>query len=140
MTHWMSTAAKRAGLPGADRLSLGPSTSVQEAWTTACQVLELPPNDLAQAIASAFSMEAIDLGKAEPTAARLLAGKRGEEVLHLPGPGRESVPRRRDTQSGRPQRGSGGRLLIGSSGPVRRGATDGDHRRHRVDVHAGHRD
>ena len=84
MTHWMSTAAKRAGLPGADRLSFEPGTSVKDAWTKACQVCEMPPGELAQAIASAFSMEAIDLGSAEPTAARLLPGSVARKFCIFP--------------------------------------------------------
>ena len=84
MTHWMSTAAKRAGLPGADRLSFEPGTSVKDAWAKACQVCEMPPGELAQAIASAFSMEAIDLGTAEPTAARLLPGSVARKFCIFP--------------------------------------------------------
>ncbi len=84
MTHWMSAAAKRAGLEGADRLSFGPGTSVQDAWSTACQEFGMDPMELARAIASAFSMEAIDLTNAEPTAARLLPGSVARKFCIFP--------------------------------------------------------
>jgi type II secretory ATPase GspE/PulE/Tfp pilus assembly ATPase PilB-like protein/ActR/RegA family two-component response regulator len=84
IAHWMATAVKRAGLQNADRLVLAPDASVHDVWSTACRVCELEPMELARAIASAFSMEAVDLRGAEPTAAKLLPGSIARKFCVFP--------------------------------------------------------
>lgn len=84
IAHWMATAVKRVGLEGADRLVLAPQASVHEAWSKACRACELEPMELASAIASAFSMDTVDIAVAEPTAARLLSGSIARKFCVFP--------------------------------------------------------
>ncbi|MBM4185113.1 MAG: type II/IV secretion system protein [Gemmatimonadetes bacterium] len=84
IAHWMATAVKRAGLPNADRLVFAPDTSVHDVWTAACKECDVQPQELAAAIAKAFSMETVDLTGAEPTAAKLLPGSIARKFCVFP--------------------------------------------------------
>ncbi|MEQ1856526.1 MAG: ATPase, T2SS/T4P/T4SS family [Longimicrobiales bacterium] len=84
IAHWMATAVKRAGLPNADRLVFAPDATLHDVWTVACRECSIQPNDLARAIATAFSMETVDLTGAEPTAAKLLPGSIARKFCVFP--------------------------------------------------------
>ncbi len=84
IAHWMATAVKRAGLPNADRLVFAPDATLHDVWTAACRECSLEPNELARAIAAAFSMETVDLTGAEPTAAKLLPGSIARKFCVFP--------------------------------------------------------
>jgi type II secretory ATPase GspE/PulE/Tfp pilus assembly ATPase PilB-like protein/ActR/RegA family two-component response regulator len=74
MNGWIVQAARRAGLTADDDLAIPVDASMEDAWSRVGSSCGVDSQQLAQAIASVFSMEVADLGDAEPTAAKLLSG------------------------------------------------------------------
>jgi type II secretory ATPase GspE/PulE/Tfp pilus assembly ATPase PilB-like protein/CheY-like chemotaxis protein len=70
--HWLAAAASRAGLKGAEVLSIPAGTSLVEAWEMASRTLGLTPPELASALAPAFGLAEADFDKADRRALDLL--------------------------------------------------------------------
>lgn len=72
MTGWLLRAAKKAGLAGAEDLQVVGGMEVDEAWAKVCAACGIAHEELAKAVADAFSMPVADLDKAAPTATKLV--------------------------------------------------------------------
>ena len=70
--HWLTRAAQRAGLPGADTLAIPASVSVAEAWSAVAQHCGVDPDVVAGTVARVFRLEVANLASAESTATVLL--------------------------------------------------------------------
>lgn len=68
----MVQAARRAGIDGADAFDLPNNTSVRDAWRLTAEGLEIHQPDLAEAVATVYSMSVANLEAAIPAAAKLL--------------------------------------------------------------------
>lgn len=68
----MARAVRNAGLEGAENLYLPSGIGISEIWERTASACGLPPEELAAAIADAFSMKVADTDHAVPTAAKLL--------------------------------------------------------------------
>ena len=70
--HWLAAAASRAGMKGAEVLTIPAGTTLVEAWEMASRTLGVSPRDLASALAPAFALAEADFEKADPRALSLL--------------------------------------------------------------------
>lgn len=70
--HWLAAAAARAGMKGAEVLSIPAGTSLVEAWEMASRTLGVTPPELASALAPAFGLAEADFEKADNRALHLL--------------------------------------------------------------------
>src|SRR5213075_2678220 len=70
--HWLAAAAARAGLKGADVLSIPGDISLVDAWEILSRTLGVAVPDLARSLAPAFGLAEADFDKAEPRALQLL--------------------------------------------------------------------
>ena len=71
-THWLAEVARRRGLPGADRLSIGREVSIMDAWTAVARGTGTSLDELAVVVAAHFRLEVVNLTDAEAKAVRLL--------------------------------------------------------------------
>ncbi|HSJ10287.1 MAG TPA: ATPase, T2SS/T4P/T4SS family [Longimicrobiales bacterium] len=67
-SHWLVEAARRARLPGADRLELAPTVPVTQAWAELQRACVLPAAELVRTIAGQLRLQPADFGAADPEA------------------------------------------------------------------------
>jgi type II secretory ATPase GspE/PulE/Tfp pilus assembly ATPase PilB-like protein/ActR/RegA family two-component response regulator len=72
MHHWLSRAAVKAKLPGAEQLEVPHGVSAEATWTAVAKALGLTPGELANRIAPSLGVRAANLDAAEPRALTLL--------------------------------------------------------------------
>src|SRR5213075_423136 len=70
--HWLAAAAARAGLKGADVLSIPGDISLVDAWEILSRTLGVAVPDLARSLAPAFGLAEADFDKADSRALQLL--------------------------------------------------------------------
>jgi type IV pilus assembly protein PilB len=70
--HWISAAAVRAGLKGAEGLVIPDDASLADAWEISARTLGVAPPELASSLAPAFGIAAADFEKAEQATVALL--------------------------------------------------------------------
>lgn len=70
--HWLVGVVRRAGLPGADELSVSPDVPIARAWDVVLGATEVPEKELAQIVADRFRLKVAELETAEPQAVRLV--------------------------------------------------------------------
>src|SRR5438445_9954411 len=70
--HWLAAAAARAGMKGAEVLTIPNGTSLVEAWEMASRTLGVTPPELVSALAPAFALAEADFDKADERARTLL--------------------------------------------------------------------
>ncbi|MEX2154005.1 MAG: ATPase, T2SS/T4P/T4SS family [Gemmatimonadaceae bacterium] len=70
--HWLSAAAGRAGLKGAEVVVIPDDASLVDSWEMTARTLGIAPPDLAKALAPAFGIAAADCEQAEPAALAIL--------------------------------------------------------------------
>ena len=70
--HWLAAAASRAGLKGADALTIPGDTSLIDSWDIASRTLGVSLPELTSALAPAFGLRQAEFDKAEPRALALL--------------------------------------------------------------------
>src|SRR5881394_1683970 len=70
--HWLAAAASRAGLKGAEVLSIPAGTTLVDAWDMAARALGVTPPELAGALAPAFALAVADFDTQDERARTLL--------------------------------------------------------------------
>src|SRR5687767_11990196 len=70
--HWLAVAAARAGLKGADVLSIPADVGLIDSWEIASRTLGIAAPELASRLAPIFGLAEADFEKAEPRALTLL--------------------------------------------------------------------
>ena len=70
--HWLAAAAARAGMKGADVLTIPGDISLTDSWEIASRTLGITAPELASSLAPAFGLAEADFSKAEPRALGLL--------------------------------------------------------------------
>jgi len=83
-THWLVEVAKRAGLPGADRLGVARGTPVSEAWTAVAQGTGHSQEELAEVVARHFRLKVASMAESEEKAVRLLPESIARRFLVFP--------------------------------------------------------
>jgi type IV pilus assembly protein PilB len=76
--HWLSIAAARAGLKGADAISIPADVSLIDSWEIASRTLGMTAPELASALGPIFGLAQADFEKAEARALALLP----ERIAH----------------------------------------------------------
>jgi type II secretory ATPase GspE/PulE/Tfp pilus assembly ATPase PilB-like protein/CheY-like chemotaxis protein len=71
-SHWLRTAATRAGVPGSDSLAIPPGTPAPEAWALACTALGVTEESLAAHVARHFRLSVADFGATMASAVQLV--------------------------------------------------------------------
>ena len=82
--HWLTRAAARAGIQGADAITLPPETSIVDAWEIVSRTLGLAQQDLALRIAPMFGMELAEVEDADPMARLALPEQMARRFQVLP--------------------------------------------------------
>lgn len=75
---------RRAEIPAAEGLELDPALPPGEAWARACEAAGLDPDRLAVHVADYFRLKVADLGKAEPTAVKLVPARVARQYSIFP--------------------------------------------------------
>lgn len=70
--HWLAVAAARAGLKGADVLSIPADVGLKDCWEIASRTLGIPAAELASCLAPIYGLAEADFEKAEARALTLL--------------------------------------------------------------------
>ena len=70
--HWLRTVAARAGLTGADSLTIQPGTPAPAAWEQVCRALAIDETTLAQHVARHYRLAVADLAAGTANALRLV--------------------------------------------------------------------
>ncbi|HEY8174340.1 MAG TPA: ATPase, T2SS/T4P/T4SS family [Gemmatimonadaceae bacterium] len=70
--HWLSAAAARAGIKGAEGLVIPDDASLVDAWEIAGRTLGLDPPELATSLAPVLGIAAADFAQADPAALAVL--------------------------------------------------------------------
>jgi type II secretory ATPase GspE/PulE/Tfp pilus assembly ATPase PilB-like protein/ActR/RegA family two-component response regulator len=83
VNEWIARAARKGGLQGADDVPMT-GLSNEEAWARVGKACGVSQQQLARAVAQAFSMNVADMGCAEPTAAKLLSGSVARKLEVFP--------------------------------------------------------
>jgi type IV pilus assembly protein PilB len=82
--HWLTRAAARAGIQGAEAISLPPDTTLPDAWEIVARTLGMTQMDLAQRIAPAFGLEVASIEMADPMARLVLPEQMARRFQVLP--------------------------------------------------------
>ena len=82
--HWMAQLAMELGWESAERLELRVGTPVEEAWGQVVTRCVVPPEVLAQHIATHFDLPVADLASVDPNAAKLVPEKIARRLGVIP--------------------------------------------------------
>ena len=66
--HWLVEVARRAKLPGADRVSLDCGKATREAWVEVCTASGVSEDELARVVAAHFRLSVANLKAVEAKA------------------------------------------------------------------------
>ena len=82
--HWLVHVLRRAGVEGAEELTIDPGIPSAEAWMTACEATGLSQDDLAGHVGDYFRLKVADLDEVEGAAIKLVPEKIARQYAIFP--------------------------------------------------------